>query len=82
MEITFTKANKLYIANVPTGRIIISTVPGRGRMAVHRPTGKFSGGLVIVSAGKHKTIDDIKADAVREYDRMMGVDDIRRPVYV
>jgi hypothetical protein len=82
MEITYVKAGKLYIANVPTGRIIISTVPGRGRMAVHRPTGKFSGGQVIVSAGKHKTLGDVKADAVREYDRMMGVDDVTRPWYV
>lgn len=82
MEITFTKAGKLYIATVPTGKLIISTVPGMGRMVVHRPAHKFSGGQVIVSAGKHKTIGDIKADAVREYDRMMGVDDITRPVYV
>lgn len=82
MEINFIKANSIYTATVPTGRIIISTVPGRGRMAVHRPAHKFSGGQVIVSAGKHRTIGDIKADAVREYDRMMGVDDITRPVYV
>jgi hypothetical protein len=82
MEITYVKAGKLYIANVPTGRIIISRVPGTGLMAVHRPTGKFSGGQVIASPGKYRTVADVKAGAVREYDALMGVDDIRRPVYV
>ena len=82
MEITYVKAGKLYIANVPTGRIIISRVPRTGLMAVHRPTGRFSGGQVIASPGKYKTVSEVKAGAVSEYDALMGVDDIRRPVYV
>lgn len=39
MQVQFKNVNGLRIADVPTGQIIVSRVPGHGYMGVHRPHG-------------------------------------------
>ena len=72
MQITYTSPVKgLHIAEVPTGTLKISRVPGHGLMGVHKPNeGRAQ---VLVSPGKVRTLNDLKVALVEEWKTMVGL---------
>lgn len=75
IDIAFTNVNGVRKAQVPTGQLKVTKVPGHGWMGVHVPWQGRS--QVFVPAGKVRLLDDAIDATVSAWRQYVGLDEIR-----